>query len=67
MAPWLELDGLEGEEEELRAHYALLMLECIDAAVDPSSSDYMDFKSEGQPLVDAVFFLWGCCLQILSG
>lgn len=55
MAPWLELEGLEGEEEKLRAHYAVLMLECIDAAVDPSSPDYMDFKSEGQPLVDAAF------------
>lgn len=55
MAPWLELEGLEGEEDELRARYVLLMLECIDAAVDPSSPDYMDFKSEGQPLVDAAF------------
>jgi hypothetical protein len=55
MAPWLELEGLEGEEEELRARYVILMLECIDAAVDPSSPDYMDFKSEGQPLVDAAF------------
>ncbi|OMD43356.1 DUF2264 domain-containing protein [Paenibacillus odorifer] len=55
MAPWLELEGLEGEEEKLRAHYAVLMLECMDAAVDPSSPDYMDFKSEGQPLVDAAF------------
>ncbi|MDH6370245.1 hypothetical protein M2444_002025 [Paenibacillus sp. PastF-3] len=55
MAPWLELKGLEGEEEVLRARYVILMLECIDAAVDPSSPDYMDFKSEGQPLVDAAF------------
>jgi hypothetical protein len=27
MAPWLELEGLEGEEEQLRARYAGLMLE----------------------------------------
>ncbi|WP_339249767.1 DUF2264 domain-containing protein [Paenibacillus sp. FSL P2-0136] len=55
MAPWLELQGLEGEEERLRARYAGLMLEAIDAAVDPQSPDYMEFKTEGQPLVDAAF------------
>ncbi|KAI7250022.1 hypothetical protein KC345_g11690 [Hortaea werneckii] len=55
MAPWLELEGLEGEEEELRARYTGLMLEAIDAAVDPQSPDYMEFKTEGQPLVDAAF------------
>ncbi|MEK3683735.1 DUF2264 domain-containing protein [Paenibacillus sp. FSL R10-2736] len=55
MAPWLELEGLEGEEEQLRARYAALMLEAIGAAVDPQSPDYMEFKTEGQPLVDAAF------------
>lgn len=55
MAPWLELQGLEGEEERLRARYAGLMLGAIDAAVDPQSPDYMEFKTEGQPLVDAAF------------
>lgn len=55
MAPWLELEGLEGEEEQLRARYAGMMLEAIDAAVDPESPDYMEFKTEGQPLVDAAF------------
>ncbi|ETT44435.1 hypothetical protein C162_24625 [Paenibacillus sp. FSL R7-269] len=55
MAPWLELEGLDGEEERLRARYAGLLLEAIDAAVDPQSPDYMEFKTEGQPLVDAAF------------
>ncbi len=55
MAPWLELEGLEGEEEQLRARYAGLMLEAIDAGTDPASPDYMNFKTEGQPLVDAAF------------
>ncbi|MBW4079860.1 DUF2264 domain-containing protein [Paenibacillus sp. S150] len=55
MAPWLELEGLEGEEEQLRARYAGLMREAIAAAADPASPDYMDFKTEGQPLVDAAF------------
>lgn len=31
------------------------MLEAIGAAVDPQSPDYMEFKTEGQPLVDAAF------------
>ncbi len=55
MAPWLELEGLEGEEEKLRGYYAKLMLEALDAATDPESADYMDFEAEGQPLVDAAF------------
>lgn len=55
IAPWLELEGLEGEEEQLRVRYAALMLEAIDAAADPQSPDYMEFKTEGQPLVDAAF------------
>ncbi|WNS44137.1 DUF2264 domain-containing protein [Paenibacillus sp. MMS20-IR301] len=55
MAPWLELEGLEGDEEQLRAHYAGLMLAAIAAAVDPQSPDYMEFRTEGQPLVDAAF------------
>ncbi|UQZ32711.1 hypothetical protein C2I18_03540 [Paenibacillus sp. PK3_47] len=55
MAPWLELEGLEGEEEQLREYYAKLMLEALDAATDPESADYMNFEVEGQPLVDAAF------------
>lgn len=55
IAPWLELEGLEGEEEKLRAHYNELVLNGIDAATDPQSPDYMNFSDEGQPLVDAAF------------
>ncbi|MDO3409238.1 DUF2264 domain-containing protein [Saccharibacillus sp. CPCC 101409] len=55
MAPWLELQGLEGEEEERRARCALLVLDGIDAATDPDSPDYMNFSDQGQPLVDAAF------------
>ncbi|WP_438444161.1 DUF2264 domain-containing protein [Gorillibacterium sp. sgz5001074] len=55
MAPWLEREGLAGEEEQLRARYASLMLESLDAATDPSSPDYMNFETIGQPLVDAAF------------
>ncbi|NGZ73910.1 DUF2264 domain-containing protein [Saccharibacillus alkalitolerans] len=55
MAPWLESEGLQGEEEKRRARYAQLVLDGIDAATDPASPDYMNFAEEGQPLVDAAF------------
>lgn len=57
MAPWLELEGLEGEEKVLQEKYRKMFLECLDAATDPDSPDYMDFtgKYGGQPLVDAAF------------
>ncbi|WP_343059694.1 DUF2264 domain-containing protein [Saccharibacillus deserti] len=55
MAPWLELEGLEGKEERLRAHYNDLVLKGIGSATDPDSPDYMNFSDEGQPLVDAAF------------
>ncbi|MCC3375329.1 DUF2264 domain-containing protein [Cohnella sp. REN36] len=55
MAPWLELEGLAGEEERLRERYAGMMLGAVEAAVDPDSPDRMDFATEGQPLVDAAF------------
>lgn len=55
MAPWLELQGLEGDEEQLRARYAALAREAIDAATDPHSPDRMNFAAGDQPLVDAAF------------
>ncbi|QDH19859.1 DUF2264 domain-containing protein [Saccharibacillus brassicae] len=55
MAPWLELEGLEGEEEHLRARCQDSVLRGIAAATDPDSPDYMNFSDEGQPLVDAAF------------
>ncbi len=55
IAPWLELEGLEGEEEALRQQYLQLMHKAIAAAVSPDSPDYMDFETKSQPLVDAAF------------
>lgn len=55
MAPWLESEELEGEEEALRAAYAEKVRSGIDAATDPASPDYMNFSDIGQPLVDAAF------------
>lgn len=55
MAPWLELEGLSGEEEELRRCYADSARAAIDAATDPESPDYMNFAFGYQPIVDAAF------------
>ncbi|MBP3858044.1 MAG: DUF2264 domain-containing protein [Ruminiclostridium sp.] len=56
IAPWLELDGLAGEEAVLQHKYRELVRECIDAATDPASPDLMNFsEGYGQALVDAAF------------
>lgn len=55
IAPWLELEGLTGEELKLQDKYRTLVYQCLANAVDPGSSDYMNFRTGGQPLVDAAF------------
>lgn len=55
IAPWLELEGLSGEEEALRERYAAMARRAIDAATDPASPDYMNFSQGYQPIVDAAF------------
>ena len=61
IAPWLELEGLSGDEAVLQEKYRDLMLEGIDAATDPKSPDYMVFEHRGerQALVDAAFLSQG--------
>ena len=55
LAPWLEAEGLDGEERELQRAWREKALRCIDRATDPASPDYMLFDRGGQPLVDAAF------------
>lgn len=59
IAPWLECDGLSGEEEALRKQFCEMALEGLDATTDPNSPDYMLFDGDGQPLVDAAFLAHG--------
>jgi hypothetical protein len=59
IAPWLELDGLEGTEAARQNEYRNKALMCIETAVNPQSPDYMNFGSGGQPLVDAAFLAHG--------
>ncbi len=55
IAPWLETGDAGGDEGKLRAKYAALAREAIDAGTDPASPDFMNFCDGGQPLVDAAF------------
>ncbi|WP_034045684.1 DUF2264 domain-containing protein [Wocania ichthyoenteri] len=55
MAPWLELGVDDTNEGKLRKKYIKLTHKAIRNAVDPNSSDYMNFSNGNQPLVDAAF------------
>ncbi len=55
MAPWLELGPDDTEEGRLRKKYIDLALLCLHNGTDSTSPDYLDFKIEGQSLVDAAF------------
>jgi hypothetical protein len=55
IAPWLELGADATAEGRVRREYADLARRAITQAVDPSSPDFMNFTTSGQPLVDAAF------------
>jgi len=59
IAPWIELAPENTDEGRLRAEYAALTRRAIARAVDPSSSDFLNFTHERQPLVDAAFLAQG--------
>lgn len=55
IAPWLELEGLTGEEAALQAEYRRMALAGMHNAVTPGTKDEMNFASGHQPIVDAAF------------
>lgn len=55
LAPWLELGPDETKEGVLRAKFITLATASIKHAVTASSSDYMNFTENTQPLVDTAF------------
>ena len=55
LAPWLALENLAGDELKLQQEFIRLSQASLDAATDPQSSDFMNFTTGGQPLVDAAF------------
>jgi hypothetical protein len=56
IAPWLALPDASDSEGRMRATLRTQALESYVHAVDPKSPDYLLWKSEGQPLVDAAYF-----------
>jgi hypothetical protein len=59
IAPWLELGPDATQEGKLRAKYIKITREALSVAVNPSSPDFLNFTSGGQPLVDAAFMAQG--------
>lgn len=55
LAPWLSLPDDETEEGRMRKQLRQWALKSYAQAVDPDSPDYLLWRKEGQPLVDAAF------------
>lgn len=55
IAPWLALPDDETAEGKLRKQLRDELLKGLANAVDPINPDYLNFRTEGQPLVDAAF------------
>ena len=59
IAPWLSLPDDESREAQQRKQLRNAMIKGISNAVNPSNSDYLNFRTEQQPLVDAAFMAQG--------
>jgi len=59
IAPWLSLSNDDTAEGKLRKKFTTYSLNAIKNIVDPQSLDYLNFKEEGQPLVDGAFLAHG--------
>lgn len=59
VAPWLALSEQDAVEEKKRRQLLQFYLEGMANAVNPSSPDYLNFRSEAQPLVDAAHLCQG--------
>ncbi len=55
VAPWLALPDDETQEGELRKKLRAALLKGIANAVDPANPDYLNFRTESQPIVDAAY------------
>ena len=55
LAPWLELGADDTPEGKARARFINLATSSMRNAVTPSASDFMNFTTGAQPLVDAAF------------
>lgn len=55
IAPWLALPDDNTVESELRKKFRTALIKGIKNAVDPYHPDYLNFRKEQQPIVDAAF------------
>ena len=55
LAPWLEVGADDTPEGKARARFIKLATSSMRNAVTPSASDFMNFTTGAQPLVDAAF------------
>lgn len=55
IAPWLALPDDETAEGKMRKQLREELLKGLVHAVDPGSPDYLNFRTEGQPIVDAAY------------
>ena len=55
LAPWLSLPDDDTEEGKMRKQLREWALKSYAQAVDPQSKDYLLWRKEGQPLVDAAY------------
>ncbi|MCH5597017.1 DUF2264 domain-containing protein [Niabella ginsengisoli] len=59
VAPWLALPDDNTAEGKMRKELRTALIKGIANAVDPSNPDYLNFRTESQPLVDAAFMAHG--------
>ena len=59
IAPWLALPDDTTEEGGLRASLRKDVLKGISNGVNPSNPDYLNFRNEHQPIVDAAYLAHG--------
>jgi len=55
LAPWLDSDGGDAAERQLRQHATLLAQQSIANALDPAHSDHVNVAHGQQPIVDLAF------------
>ena len=55
IAPWLALADDDTKEGEMRKKLRNELLQGLVYAVDPNSPDYLNFRTENQPIVDAAY------------
>jgi len=55
IAPWLSLRDDDTQEGQMRKELRLQLLKGLKNMVDPASPDYLNFRTENQPLVDAAY------------